>query len=89
MHDGMKAVGVAGLAGGAAAGALTAACALGFTVGAPVLVPIAVVGGTAYFWVAGKRTWEALGDETRAVVMDRLAVFQEKIRDHAHTIRVR
>ena len=87
MHDATHAVGVAGLSVGATAGALTAASALGFTGGAPVLVPIAVVRGTAYVWVSGERIWQALGDETRAVVMAQQAAVQGAIRDHARAMR--
>ena len=87
MHDATQAVGVAGPAVGATAGALTAASALGFTAGAPVLVPLAVVGGTAYVWVSGDRIWRALGDETRAVIVAQQAAVQGAIRDHARAMR--
>ena len=87
MHDAAKAVGVASLAGGATAGALTAASTLGVTAGAPVLVPLAVVGGTAYVWVSGDRIWLALDDETRAAIVAQQAAAQGAIRDHARAMR--
>jgi len=87
VHDAMSTVPATGIAFGVAKVMLTAASALGLPVGAPVLVPLAVVGGTAYVWVSGERIWQALGDETRAVVMVKLTAVQGKIRDHAHTIR--
>ena len=87
VYDATQAVGATGLAVGATAGTLTAASALGFTAGAPVLVPLAVVGGTAYVWVSGDRIWQALGDETRAVVVAQQAAVQRAIRDHARAMR--
>lgn len=87
MQDAAKAVGVAGLAGGATVGALTAASALGFTVGAPVLVPLAVVGGTAYVWVSSDRIWHALDVDMRAAVVAQQAAVQGAIRDHARAMR--
>ncbi len=85
VHDAMLTVPGTGLAFGVAKAMLTAASALGLPVGAPVLVPLAVVGGTAYVWVSGERIWQALGDETRAVVMVKLAAVQGKIRDQTST----
>ena len=61
-------VGGAGAAGAAVAGGLTVAGALGFTIGTPVLVPLAIVGGTAYVWVSSDRIVQALDDESRAAV---------------------
>ena len=87
MYDATQAVGATGLAVGATAGTLTAASALGLTAGAPVLVPLAVVGGTAYVWVSGDRIWQALGDETRAVIVAQQAAVQGVIRDHARAMR--
>ena len=87
MRDAAKAVGIVGLAGGATAGTLTAASALGLTASAPVLVPLAVVGGTAYVWVSGDRIWQALDDETRAAIVAQQAAVQGAIRDHARAVR--
>ena len=84
MGDGAQRVGVTALAGGATAGVLTAASTLGFTVGAPVLVPLAVVGGSAYVWVSGDRVWRALDDGTRTVLKARLVVVQGTIRNSFH-----
>ena len=89
MRDAVKTVGIVGLAGGATAGALIAASAMGVTAGAPVLVPLAVVGGTAYVWVSGDRIWQALDDRTRAAIVAQQAVVQGAIRDHARTVRDR
>ena len=67
-RDAAKTVGMSGLAGGATAGMLTSASAFGFTLGAPVVIPLAVAGGSVYVVVSAKRIWEAMGDETRGVV---------------------
>ena len=80
--DGTQTVGIAALAGGATAGALTAASTVGFTVGAPVLVILAVVGGSAYVWVSGDRVWYALDDETRTAIKTQLVVVQDTIRNY-------
>ena len=87
MYDAAKAVGVAGLAGGVGAGALSAASAAGVTVGAPVVVPLAVVGGTAYVWVSSERVWQALDNETRAVIKAQQTAFQEIYQDYAQAMR--
>ena len=76
----------AGAAGLAGAGALAAVGAAGFTVGAPVLVPLAIVGGTAYVWVSSDRIVQALDEESRAAVEAHLTLMQDMIRDHASTI---
>ena len=79
-------VGGAGAAGAAVAGGLTVAGALGFTIGTPVLVPLAIVGGTAYVWVSSDRIVQALDDESRAAVQAYLTTMQGMIRDHVTTI---
>ncbi len=81
LGDGAQRVGVTALAGGATAGAVTMASTFGFTVGAPVLVPLAVVGGSAYVWVSSDRVWNALDNETRAVIEAQLVGVQGKIRN--------
>lgn len=82
--DGAVTLGVFGLAGGAVAGAMTVAGASGFTLGAPVVVPLMVVGGTAYVLVSGERIWDALDDEMRAVLRDRattvMGAVEERVR---------
>ena len=87
--DGAKTVGVTALAGGVTAGALTMAGTFGFTVGAPVLVPLAVVGGSAYVWVSSDRVWNALDDETRAALKTRLVVVLGAIGNSFHKWRDR
>ncbi len=67
--DGLLKVGGTALPGAVAAGALTMA---GTTAGAPVLVPLVLVGGSAYVWISSDRVWEALDDETRAALKTRL-----------------
>ena len=79
--DGAQKVGVTALAGGVTAGALTMVSTFGFTVGAPVLVPLAVVGGSAYVWVSSDRVWNALDNETRTVIEEQLVRVQGKIRN--------
>ena len=76
----------AGAAGLAVAGVLTAVGAAGFTVGAPVLVPLAIVGGTAYVWVSSDRIVQALDEESRAAVEAHLTLMQDMIRDHVTTV---
>ena len=82
--DAAQTVGVATVAGGAAASALTVAGTFGFTVGAPVLVPLALVGGSAYVWVSSDRVWNALDDETRAALKTRLVVVLGAIGNSFH-----
>ena len=76
----------AGAAGLAGAGVLTAVGAAGFTVGTPVLVPLAIVGGTAYVWVSSDRIVRALDEESRTAVEAHLTIMQDMIRDHVTTI---
>ena len=82
--EGAPKVAIGALAGAATAGAVTAMSTAGLTVGAPVLIPLAVVGGSAYFWVSGNRVWRALDDETRATVKARLVVVRNTIRNSFH-----
>ena len=87
--DATQTLGLAGLAGGAAAGAMTAATGLGLTISAPVVVPLAVVGGGAYVWVSGERVWGALDEETREAAEARLASVRNEIEERAQPIRDR
>ena len=82
--DGAPKVAIGALAGGATAGAVTAMSTAGLTVGAPVLIPLAVVGGSAYFWVSGNRVWRALDDEMRATVKARLVMVRNTIQNSFH-----
>lgn len=77
--DAVKDFGAAAVAGGATTGALTVASAYGFTVGAPVVIPLVVIGGTAYVWVSSERVWQALDDETRAEVQAQLEALQSRL----------
>ena len=85
--DATHTVGLAGLAGGAAAGVLTAASGLGLTISAPVAIPLAVVGGGAYLWVSGERVLGALDDETREAAEAQLASVQSGIEERVQPIR--
>jgi hypothetical protein len=87
--DATQTLGLAGLAGGAAAGAMTAAAGLGLTISAPVVVPLAVVGGGAYVWVSGERVWGALDDETREAAEARLASVRSEIEERVQPMRDR
>ena len=69
--DGGQEVGAAALIGAAAGGALTAA---GVTLTAPVVVPVAIVGGAGYLWVSSDRIWEALSPAARARVQAPLTI---------------
>ena len=84
--DGTQTVGIAALAGGATVGGLTAVSTVGFTLGAPVLVILAVVGGSAYVWVSGDRVWYALDDETRTAIKTQLVVVQDAIRNYTRAM---
>ena len=86
-QDALKQLGVTGLAGTAMGGALATASALGFTAGAPVLVPLTVAGGTAYVWVSSDRIWTALRDETRTVILAQQAAVQAAILEHARAMQ--
>lgn len=86
VKDATKTVGVSVLVGGTTAGVLTVAGTFGFTLGAPVLIPLAVVAGSAYVWVSSERIWNALDDETRAAVVGRQVVVLDGIRDYAQGI---
>ena len=70
LADGGRAVSTAA-AVGATVGAIAAgAAAAGVTI--PAAVPVGVVASGAYVWVSGKRVWNALDDDTRASVNERL-----------------
>ena len=84
--DGASTLGVFGLAGGAIAGAATVAGASGFTLGAPVVVPLMVVGGTAYLWVSGERIWQALDEETRTAFLERGAAAMGVVEEYARAV---
>ena len=77
--DVLQELGAAAVAGGATTGALTVASAYGFTVGAPVVIPLVVIGGTAYVWVSSERVWQALDEETRAAVQAKLESVQSRL----------
>ena len=83
---GAATVSVFGLAGGAISGAATVAGASGFALGAPVVVPLMVVGGTVYVLVAGGRVWDALPDETRAEFRERGAAVVGVIQENARAV---
>ena len=85
-RDAASTVGVAVLAGGATAGTLTVAGTLGFTVGAPIVVPLAVVAGTAYVWISSERIWRALDNDTRAAIEAGQVAIQRGIQDHARAV---
>ena len=71
--DGARTVGTAAVVGAVAAGAFSAAATAGVTMSAPVLMPIAVVGGGLYVWVSGDRIWDAVDEGTRTAVEARFA----------------
>ena len=86
--DALQALGVTGAVGAAATGALTLASAYGFTLGAPIIIPVAVIGGSAYVWISGERVWEALDDRTRGEVQAQLAEIQSNLRELAGRVGV-
>lgn len=71
--DGARTVGTAAVVGAVAAAAFSAAAAAGVPMSAPVLLPVAVVGGGFYVWVSADRIWDALDEDTRAAVEARFA----------------
>ena len=81
--DALQQIGAAAVAGGATTGALTVASAYGFTVGAPVVIPLVVIGGTAYVWVSSERVWQALDDESREEVQAQLEAVQSRLLEFA------
>ena len=81
--DALQEFGAAAVAGGATTGALTVASAYGFTVGAPVVIPLVVIGGTAYVFVSGERVWQALDDETRGELQAQLEAVQTRLVEFA------
>ena len=85
-QDAAQTVGVAVLAGGATAGTLTVAGTFGFTFGAPIVVPLAVVAGTAYVWISSERIWRALDNDTRAAIEAGQVAVQRGIHDQARAV---
>ncbi|MYH28448.1 MAG: GIY-YIG nuclease family protein [Acidobacteria bacterium] len=71
--DGARTVGTTAVVGAVAAGAFSAAATAGITMSAPVVMPVAVVGGGLYLWVSGDRIWDALHEDTRTAVEARFA----------------
>ena len=71
--DGARMVATAAIVGAVAAGAFSAAATAGVTMSAPVLMPIAVIGGGLYVWVSGNRIWDAVDEGTRTAVEARFA----------------
>ena len=71
--DGARTIGTAAVVGAVAAGALSAAATAGVTMSAPVVMPLAVVGGGLYVWVSGDRIWNAVHEDTRTAVEARFA----------------
>ena len=71
--DGARTVGTAAVVGAVAAGAFSAAVTAGITISAPVVMPVAVVGGGLYVWVSGDRIWNAVHEDTRTAVEARFA----------------
>ena len=71
--DGARTVGTAAVFGAVAASAFSAAATAGVTISAPVLMPLAVVGGGLYVWMSGDRIWNAVDEGTRTAVEARFA----------------
>ena len=61
------------------------------TVGTPVLVGFAGVGGSLYAWNSGEGIWQAIGDDTRAAAVEKVVETKEAadvaLRDGAGTLR--
>ena len=64
--DALRSLGGTALVAAVGTGAVKVAAVYGFTVGAPIVIPVVVVGGIAYVWVSGDRVWEGLDADTRA-----------------------
>ena len=71
--DGAKAVGTVALGGAALGGMWSGAAVAGITIPPPVLVPLAVAGSLYYLSTSTKRVWDALDEDTRAEVEERVA----------------
>ena len=89
--DAAQSVGITTALVGSTTGVVTMASALGVTVGTPVLVGFAVVGGSLYAWNSGERIWQAIGDDTRAAAIEKVAPTKEvahaALRDGASALR--
>lgn len=80
VRSGLQSVATTAVLGCAASGVVLAGASLaGVTVGAPILVPLAVIGGVAYVWVSSDRIWNALEEEERRVVLNQLAAVQDAV----------
>ncbi len=75
-----KSVAVTGLTGCALTAAAAGAASVGVvSLGAPILIPIAVAGGSIYVLTTSKRIWDSLSEEEQSAVMGQLDVSREVI----------
>ena len=89
--DFARSVSIATAVVGSTVGVVATASALGVTVGTPVLVGFAGVGGSLYAWNSGEGIWQAIGDDTRAAAVEKVVETKEAadvaLRDGAGTLR--
>ena len=77
--DGLQSLGGSALVAAAGTGVVKVAAVYGFTVGAPIVIPVVVVGGIAYVWVSGDRVWDSLDEDTRTELRIQLSEMQSGI----------
>ncbi len=84
--DTAKSVAATGLAGCAITAAAAVAVSAGFvSLGAPVLIPIALAGGSVYVLTTSTRIWNSLSEEEKAAVLGQLDVTRGVVSDLAES----
>ena len=80
--DAAKSTAAAGLTGCALTAAAAGAASVGvLSLGAPVLIPIAVAGGTVYVLTTSTRIWDSLSEEEQAAVLGQMDVSRDVLGD--------
>ena len=84
--DTAKSVAATGLAGCALTAAAAGAASVGVvSLGAPVLIPIALAGGSVYVLTTSTRIWDSLSEEEQAAVLGQLDVSRGVVSDLAES----
>ena len=80
--DAAKSTAAVGLTGCALTAAAAGAASVGvLSLGAPVLIPIAVAGGTVYVLTTSTRIWDSLSEEEQAAVLGQMDVSRDVLGD--------
>ena len=78
VQDAAKSIAATGLTGCALTAAAAGAASVGvLSLGAPVLIPIAVAGGSVYVLTTSTRIWNSLSEDEQAALMGQLDVSRE------------